>query len=98
MSEEKSKDIDYILDNYVGGGSRWQWLTLITLFPTAWAGAYPLFMHIFAAYEPTHRCFVPSCDDATSVMNATHTDFTIPKEHLYNNIFGENAKLDPCRF
>jgi hypothetical protein len=97
MLKTKPMDIDYILDKYIGGGHRWQWLTLIALFPTVWAGSYPLFMHIFAAYEPLHRCFVPLCDDAFSILNATHTNFTIPKEHLYNNIFGENAKLDPCR-
>jgi hypothetical protein len=126
-------DIDYILDKYVGGGNRWQWLTLMILCPTAWAAYYPVFLHIFAAFEPTHRCFVPSCDDAIksvtnvyesthrcfnsscddailnetslrisdaikSVMNATHTDFTIPKEHVYNNIFAENAKMNPCRY
>ena len=62
MLRGKALDVDHILDHYVGGGGRWQWLTLITLLPTAWAGAYPLFMHIFAAYEPTHRCFVPVCD------------------------------------
>jgi hypothetical protein len=138
MSEDKLMDIDYILDKYVGGGNRWQWLTLMILCPTAWAAYYPVFLHIFAAYEPSHRCFVPSCDDAIksvtnayditthpcfdlscnetisnetlpmtplrvgdaikSVMNATHTDFTIPKEHIYNNIFAENAKMNPCRY
>ncbi len=152
MSEDKLMDIDYILDKYVGGGNRWQWLTLLILCPTAWAAYYPVFLHIFAAYEPSHRCFVPSCDDAIksvtnasfsmaslrindaiksvtnvyesahrcfnsscddailnvtslrisdafkSVMNATHTDFTIPKEHVYNNIFAENAKMNPCRY
>jgi hypothetical protein len=65
-------DIDYILDKYVGGGNRWQWLTLLILCPTAWAAYYPVFLHIFAAFEPTHRCFVPSCDDAIkSVTNVT---------------------------
>lgn len=98
MSPEKALDIDYILDHYVGGGNRWQWLTFFSLFPTGWAGAYPLFMHIFAAYKPSHRCFVPSCDGANSTLNASHTEFTIPTEHLHTNIFKENAKLDPCRY
>jgi hypothetical protein len=99
MEKEKALDIDYILDNYVGGGNRWQLLTLMTIAPTAWASAYPLFMHIFAAYEPSHRCFVPSCDidPISGLLNESHTDFTIPKEHLYTNIFSENEKLDPCR-
>jgi hypothetical protein len=99
MDKEKALDIDYILDHYVGGGNRWQWLTLLTIAPTAWASAYPLFMHIFAAYEPSHRCFVPSCDvdPMSGLLNESHTDFTIPKEHFYTNIFSENEKLDPCR-
>ena len=98
MSAKGSRDIDYILDHYVGGGSRWQWLMLFSLFPTAWASFYPVFVHIFAAYEPTHRCFVPACDFSLSELNESHTDFTIPKEHKYTNIFMENEKLDPCRF
>jgi len=97
MQSEDVQDVDYILDHYVGGGGRWQWLIFIATFPTYWASIYPLFMHMFAAYKPDHRCFVPSCDDDTSELNAYHTDFTIPKEHLYTNIFTENAKLDPCR-
>ena len=74
---------------------RWQWLTLLTLAPTSWAAAYPLFMHIFAAYEPTHRCFVPSCDDPDfEMLNASHVEFTIPREHSYTNIFkGELVHL-----
>jgi len=97
MPSENGHDIDYILDHYVGGGGRWQWLIFFATFPTCWASTYPLFMHMFTAYKPDHRCFVPSCDDQTSRLNSSHTDFTIPKKHLYTNIFMENAKLDPCR-
>ena len=98
MTSDKTLDIDYILDNYVGGGSRWQWLTFFATLPTVWASLYPLFIHIFAAYKPAHRCFVPSCDGPDSMLNASHTVFTIPKEHDYSNIFMESAKLDPCRY
>ena len=34
---------------------------------------------------------------SSASLNASHTEFTIPKEHLYTNIFSENDKLDPCR-
>jgi hypothetical protein len=33
----------------------------------------------------------------SGLLNESHTDFTIPKEHFYTNIFSENEKLDPCR-
>jgi len=48
-------------------------------------------------FSYSHRCFVPSCDDVTVVtINASHTDFTIPKEHFSTNIFSAREKLDPC--
>jgi hypothetical protein len=97
MSSEKAYDFDYILDKYIGGGGRWQWLMFLTTLPISWGSAYPIFIHIFAAYKPDHRCFVPSCDDQNSTLNASHTDFTIPNEHLYTSIFMDNAKLDPCK-
>ncbi len=97
MSSGKVFDIDYILDNYVGGGGRYQWLIFLATLPISWAASYPLFIHIFAAYKPDHRCFVPSCDDQNATLNASHTEFTIPKEHLYTSIFMDNAKLDPCK-
>lgn len=66
------------------------------LLPAAWAGGYPIFLHIFGAYEPAHRCYIPTCDTPFSQMNESHCEFSIPKEHSSKNIFTEAEKFDPC--
>jgi hypothetical protein len=57
---------------------------------------YVLFIHIFAAFEPLHRCFVPGCDGPNSVVNEFHTEFSIPKEHFSGNMFTSSNEFDPC--
>jgi hypothetical protein len=66
------------------------------MYPTAWASGYPIFLHIFGAYEPSHRCYVPTCDTASSIMNETHREFSIPHELTSKNIFTESEKFDSC--
>ena len=64
MLKGKSKqDIDYIFENIVGGGGRWQWLFVVgCTFPIHLASCLPLLIHLFAAYEAKHRCYIPGCD------------------------------------
>ena len=50
------KDLDYVLEEVVGGGGRWQWRKWLFLVPTYLAmGAPALLMQMFSAYTPTHR-------------------------------------------
>ena len=50
------KDLDYVLEEVVGGGGRWQWGKWLFLVPTYLAmGAPALLMQMFSAYTPTHR-------------------------------------------
>ena len=56
------KDIDYILEQYVGEGGFGQWFIVLALFPVGFCSGFPLLIHMFAAHEPRHRCYVPQCD------------------------------------
>ena len=62
-----------------------------------WAACYPLFLHMFAAYEPSHRCFVPSCDSTDSQLNESHIQFSIPNKESSDNMFTEAEYFDPCK-
>jgi hypothetical protein len=62
-----------------------------------WAGCYPVYLHIFAAYEPAHRCHIPCCDSIDSQFNESHVQFSIPKEESLGHMFTEAKNLDPCK-
>ena len=68
MLKGKSKqDIDYIFENIVGGGGRWQWLFVVgCTFPIHLASCLPLLIHLFAAYEAKHRCYISLSQNATT--------------------------------
>ncbi len=55
-------DIDFILDEVVGGFGRWQLGFLLLNFLIKSAALFPLLVHLFAAFVPRHRCLVPVCD------------------------------------
>ena len=57
--KEKTKDIDYILENFVGTNGLWQWWIIFLIYPIGIASGLPWLMHLFAAYEPDFRCFIP---------------------------------------
>ena len=83
-----SRDLDYIFEEIVGGNGWWQWRTTVVLFPLAWIGGYPLFLSIFAAYTPDHRCFIPGCDNSTTVgeFNTSFLDMAIPQGKGLNTL------------
>jgi hypothetical protein len=56
-------NFDYILENYVGGSGRYQLWSTICMGVVYWAGIYPLFLTLFTAYAPDHRCSrVQTCE------------------------------------
>ena len=61
-----------------------------------WTTGYVIFIHLFAAFEPAHRCRVPYCDTAGSGLHENHTDFSIPVEHATGHMFKSADKFDPC--
>lgn len=96
---EEGSDIDYIFENVVGGGGLWQWAIVIIMYPIVFASGFPLILHMFTAYAPEFRCFVPGCDDPSmkneSIMDNTILDFALPKEYSSTEMF-TTADHDPC--
>ena len=101
MSSEEASDIDFIFENVVGGGGLWQWAIVIIMYPIVFASGFPLILHMFTAYAPEFRCFVPGCDDDTPMKNESISvdnailDFALPKEYSSTEIF-TTADHDPC--
>eukprot|EP00095_Tigriopus_kingsejongensis_P007773 maker-scaffold154_size301342-snap-gene-2.22 protein:Tk07773 transcript:maker-scaffold154_size301342-snap-gene-2.22-mRNA-1 annotation:"hypothetical protein BRAFLDRAFT_225757" len=90
-------DLDYILDEIVGGGGLWQWKKAMWLMPQYMAGGLPLLLHIFTAYTPPHRCFIEGCDsDEGSAFQRDFLNFTIPMESVPKSFLGKSVGLDAC--
>ena len=64
--DEGGRDIDYLLDNVIGGGGWGQWIVLLCQLPIGIASGLPTLIHMFAAFEPRHRCYVPICEDISN--------------------------------
>ena len=89
------KDIDYIFENIVGGGGKWQWYIMLLTYPIMFASAPPCVLHLFTAYLPDYRCVVPNCDTNLTSITADFLEFSVPKEHSSTEMF-TTAKYDPC--
>jgi hypothetical protein len=98
MSEDIGTDIDYILENIVGGGGRWQWAIVGLLYPIGVASGFPLLIHMFAAFAPRHRCFIPGCDDNSTFndIDTIYKKFALPTDHKATDMFIAEESFDPC--
>ena len=97
-SGDQGLDIDFILSNIVGGGGRWQWVIVFAMWPITFAAGYPLLLHMFTAFAPRHRCFIPGCDKSNDTINdldASYQSFALPKEYSSSEIF-LTEHFDPC--
>ena len=98
---DNSKDIDYVLNNIVGGGGWGQWFVWILLVPIRCAGSLPMVLHIFGAYKPIHRCLVPICDSNTTLNNIFSPSWinaAIPlNQHTTSEAFKVDQTYDSCR-
>ena len=100
MSEEQvsiAPDIDYIFENVVGGNNFWQWYILFLLWPILTASVFPWLLHLFTSYEPKHRCFVPNCDDLTSIFESDFTQFALPQSYKSAEMLQKDQAFDPCQ-
>ena len=101
--EEKTKpnDIDYLLDNVIGGGGWGQWVVLLCQLPIGIASGLPTLIHMFAAFEPRHRCFVPVCDksskNSSNTIQTSFVQFSLPKEYGSSEILRADEGFDPCK-
>ena len=82
QNEDKNVDFDTILEKYVGGGGKWQWLRLFWLFPLHVTFGIPILLHLFTAYTPNHRCYIRGCDHTVNPeFHAPFLEFSTPKDH-----------------
>ena len=58
----------------------------------------PWLMHLFTAYEPKFRCYIPICDDIneTNTIDEWFTAFAIPPKESSSDMFMETSEYDPC--
>ena len=106
--KEEKEDIDHIFDHIVGNG-KWndfgQWGLFAAIMLISYCGIFPIFMHVYAAYEPRHRCLVPVCDTLNGSINfdADWISFTSPSNETkvedicQVEMLQVDEKYDPCR-
>ncbi len=91
-------DIDHVLDDIVGAAGPWQLRFLLLMLSVFGASSLLVFLHLFAAYVPPHRCRVPVCDhqDGNLQIEAQWTDFAIPKYYMSSQLLADGYPHDPC--
>ena len=94
-----SHDIDYVLEKIVGSGGWGQWIVMLACYPIGLCSGYPLLLHMFAAFEPSHRCFIPQCDNynSTTQFDAQWVADILPTSSKSNEIFNAETIVDPCK-
>ena len=109
-NDDKSdqEDIDYIFDHIVGSG-KWndfgQWGLFASIMLISYCGIFPIFMHVYAAFEPRHRCLVPVCDSLNGSVNfdVDWMSFTSPsigtkgEQTCQAEMLKVDERYDPCR-
>ena len=99
MKEEETNPnhgIDYILTNIVGGGGKWQWVIVFAMLPTTLTSV-SLLLHMFTAYAPRFRCFIPGCDsNITNTIDTSYMKYATPKDYTSIEIVTQAEKFDPC--
>ena len=106
--KEEREDIDFIFDHIVGSG-KWndfgQWGLFSAIMLISYCGIFPIFMHVYAAFEPRHRCHVPVCDTFNDSINfdVDWMSFTSPnigskgEQTCQTEMLKEDETYDPCR-
>ncbi len=91
------RDIDYILENFVGNSGPWQRRFLVLILTVFGATYLLIFLHLFAVYVPMHRCRVPICDGSENNFNESWVeDFAIPKDYVNKELVKSKQPFDPC--
>ena len=101
---EGPPSLDTILDKYVGGSGRYQLANTVGMALVYYAGLYALFMTVFVAYVPPHRCRVDFCDEpyngskvVQDINEPAWLEFAIPLEDGASNFFGQKNTFDGCK-
>ncbi|QQP52038.1 Uncharacterized protein FKW44_004033 [Caligus rogercresseyi] len=91
--EIDNKGIDYIFSDIVGGNGPAQWKIVFFGFFLNAAGGVPLFIHMFAAFTPSHRCKVPACESQPGDEWMT---WALPDSQGSSNFLQEDGQYDSC--
>ena len=103
MGDHEEASLDKILKQYVGGAGRYQFLNTFAMAWVYYAGLYALFLTLFTAYAPTHRCHISQCeafnesDKVTSdIFDQDWLEHAIPSEQSTSNYLAAGNEFDQC--
>ena len=93
----QTKNLDYILENIVGGGGPWQWKTLFYFYPHLFISASTLLIHLLTAFQPSHRCYVDICESVDSSILSNWTKFVMPANSDASEFLSGTTEIDKCK-
>ena len=101
MAEVKHS-FDKILTEYIGGHGLFQWKLTLLMMPLFALSLGIIFVIVFTAYAPNHRCKIPNCDTPSlqvteNIFEHEWLKFTIPKKDTSSNFLGEKQEFDDCK-
>ena len=102
MADQKAS-LDAILEKYLGGAGLFQLLATFAMMFVKYGSIMPLFLTVFTAYEPSHRCYVPQCESlngtkvTNDIFNHAWLQFALPTENSSNNYLAVQNKYDGCK-
>jgi hypothetical protein len=56
-----------------------------------------VFLYLFAAFAPPHRCTVSVCEANVTAFNANWTNFAIPGYRQKDGLLAETGTRDQCQ-
>lgn len=66
-------NLDHILDQYVGGCGKYQFVKTLLLALCYYMSLGILFITVFTAYAPDHRCKISGCDLANQTKASLYS-------------------------
>lgn len=57
---------------------------VFAMWPITFAAGYPILIHMFTAYEPRHRCYIPDCDPeiGQGIKNKCQLSFDVIQNYI----------------
>ena len=86
------KGFDQILTEYVGGRGRYQLKITLLMTPLYWLTLPLLFLIVFSAYVPKHRCKVSACENITGKVSFFLSILPNPNIKLCTCLFSGHFK------
>ena len=86
-------NLDHILTNYVGGCGRYQLINTILISFVYHASWLTLFINVFTAYAPKHRCRVPECDNVNEPKVNISMYQKFSKNQLFTRLLNKHRQI-----